>query len=249
MRVGTRVYYTLFLLLGVCSAAIADITVSDYRATASTNAFAPLDRSQYFDEDIIDNISPSIANASGDWTGTNVGGSAQTWHWIGIAKTDVLLNLSPMSLFVSGSGQFSHTIGTTPDFVGPSSQVITYAPSSNSAYVMQFTTEEEGSFSIDATLSRWTYVTLYSHTSQNDVYSKVNTSISPFVVDTSGVLPIGTYTLEIATNFGGTTNQGASNRTDTGSFTNFLFTVQVPEPAFGGALAFVALFLRRGSRS
>src|SRR5213595_148401 len=108
-------------LLSVASTASAAITVSSFDTQAQTNAYAPLDRSQYFATDDKPNTSPATANVSADWTGTNIGGSTTTWEMITSAYANTTTNMTPISLSITGAGSFSYTINTTTGFVEPTS--------------------------------------------------------------------------------------------------------------------------------
>jgi len=74
------------LVSELVSPALAGITVMEYRTVALTNAFARLSQTQYFEQETIVNVSPALAEVSGDWMGTNAGGSTNTWHWTGFAR-------------------------------------------------------------------------------------------------------------------------------------------------------------------
>src|SRR4051794_28559744 len=112
------------LLFFVCSLsasaqAFAAITVTSFTTTAETNAYAPFSKAQYFDQKTLTNVSPAVANVADDWTGTNVGGSTNTWHWIGGSHLESTTTFDATSLNVTAAGSFSYDMTTSSDFVDP----------------------------------------------------------------------------------------------------------------------------------
>src|SRR5262245_22068103 len=103
-------------LLGFVAPARGGITVSSYGASALTNAYAPLDRSAYFNEQDANNISPALADVSADWTGTNIAGATTTWHWAGSAHAVSTTTFDGKSLSLTGAGSFSYDLTTTAGF-------------------------------------------------------------------------------------------------------------------------------------
>src|SRR5690242_9098083 len=97
------------LVAGVCAAcgggvARAGITVTSFTTTAETNAYAPFSKAQYYDEQPLANVSPAVADVSADWTGTNVGGTTPTWHWVGASHTESSTSFDANVLTVTGAG-------------------------------------------------------------------------------------------------------------------------------------------------
>src|SRR4051794_38611416 len=109
------------LLCVVAGPAMAGLTVTSYQTVALTNAFAPLSQDQYFSQQTLANVSPAHAEVSGDWTGTNAGGSTPTWHWTGSAQITSSTAFDGSSLSVTGSGSFGHELTTTTEFIDPRS--------------------------------------------------------------------------------------------------------------------------------
>src|SRR5437867_11105752 len=128
-----RVYFA-FAVICSASLAVGGVTVSSFQTVALTNAYAPLDQSAYFDKQTITNISPAIANVSDDWTGTNVGGTATTWHWVGSAQNAITTSFSSSALTITGAGSFSYALTTTANFVDPTQVSSVYAPGSVADY-------------------------------------------------------------------------------------------------------------------
>src|SRR5438876_3559599 len=121
-------------ILGAIASARASITVTSYQTIALTNAYAPLDQSAYFDRKVLTNVSPAVADVSDDWTGTNIGGSTATWHWVGSAHTSSITTFSANSLTITGAGSFSYDLTTTAAFVEPTSVTTLYGPGSAANY-------------------------------------------------------------------------------------------------------------------
>src|SRR5438045_2125543 len=100
MRQFKAAFATVALMLGCAagSPAVARITVTSYTTAAGTNAYAPLSQDQYFDQKTLTNVSPAVADVSDDWTGTNIGGSTSTWHWIGSTQTSSVTTFTANTL-------------------------------------------------------------------------------------------------------------------------------------------------------
>lgn len=222
----------------------AAIVVSSYRAVASTNAFAPLDKSNYFDEHIVQNQPNVDISAFGDWVGTNYASSTNTWHWVGSARTKVTTHSEPTILTVSGLGSFSREMVTTIDFVSPSNETLLYGPRSASSYSIDFAVDESSRFALSTILGRFASVGIYSYALGSYLFVQGNAGVEPVEVSVDGELIPGSYSLGIGANYGGTIGVGQSQQLYKGSFTDFVFTVQVPEPSF--AVTFIlALGCRR----
>lgn len=225
--------FVVALLVGITISASAGIVISDYSTSASTNAFAPLDRSMYFNEQLVQNTSPAGAAASGDWNGTNIGGSTNTWHWIGSSHIDTVTTLDNESLTITAAGSFNWDISTTSDFYSPNRVETLFGPGSAAGYSCSFILDAPAIYTVKTQLNRYSYIKLSSVSDGQVVVTTLNISTIPVQVDTAGMLPAGEYLMTAGTNrFGLGFIEGANHEVRTGSFTNFLFTVQAPEPSF-----------------
>src|SRR5437868_5900688 len=94
----------LMSICGVAAPALAGITVTSYTTTAEQNAYAPFSQAQYFDKRTLTNTSPAVVDVSDNWTGTNVGGTTSTWHWVGASHIETTTAFAATSLTVTGAG-------------------------------------------------------------------------------------------------------------------------------------------------
>src|SRR4051812_7111369 len=97
-----RVLASLVLLISIVAPAGAGVTVSSYRTVAGTNAYAPLSQAMYFDKKTLNNTSPAVVDVADDWTGTNDGGSTNTWQWVGSAHVSTTTSFSSNNLTIMG---------------------------------------------------------------------------------------------------------------------------------------------------
>jgi hypothetical protein len=238
-----------FAALALCCVAAparAGINVASYQTVALTNAYAPLSQAQYFDRQARVNISPAVADVSDDWTGTNIGGSTPTWHWVGSAHTSTATTISADSLTITGAGSFSYDLTTTADFIDPTSAALLYTPGSAADFSSSFEISAPGTFSVQMQLSQFSLVHLDSQ-ENGIVFDRLNATTVPVPFGLSGTVPPGHYHLQAnASHAGPNLFPGQNHIAYSGSFDNFSFSVQVPEPASFAIV--IALALSRGRR-
>jgi hypothetical protein len=135
-----RGWWALFFIvvLGAVPAS-GQITVTSFTTTAGQNAYAPFSQAQYFDKKTLANASPATVDVSDDWTGTNVGGTTTTWHWVGASHIQTSTSFDTTSLTVTGAGSFSYDMTTTNDFVDPIRSGGVYTPAAGADYQCYFT--------------------------------------------------------------------------------------------------------------
>ena len=241
MRNISKVVAGLLVVAALASPTLAGITVTSYQTVALTNAYAPLSQAQYFERQALTNVSPAVAEVSGDWMGTNAGGSTITWHWVGSAQAATSTQFDTANLTVTGSGSFAHELTTTAEFVDPRSSTI-YAPSSAALYECTFTLDEAASYAIVAQLNQWSQVRLNTSLG-TDVFNYTNVTPNPTPVDLSGMIGAGQYRMLVATGVGAPNfPNGANHYARSGSFENLMFIVEVPEPSsFVNAIAIIGM--------
>lgn len=220
----------------------AGITVTSYQTVAGTNAFAPLSQAEYFQQQILTNVSPAVADVAGDWTGTNVGGTETTWHWIGAAHASTTTAFDCSSLTITADASFSWDISTTADFYDPGRVLSLYEPGSGANEQCHFSLDGPATYNLSVQLNRLSSVSLRSSAGQ--IVSRLNTGTGPVIVTSDGTLPAGDYQITIGTGLAGLGFiQGANHEVESGSFSDFMFSVQVPEPINAAIGPFVALLL------
>ena len=217
-------------ILGAIASARASITVTSYQTIALTNAYAPLDQSAYFDRQALTNTSPAVADVSDDWMGTNIGGTEPTWHWIGSAHTSTMTSLSANSLTISGTGSFSYDLTTTTGFVDPTQVTTVYGPAGGAGYESFFEINAPATYSVSVQLDQLSSITLASF--ENGIFfQRSNPSSLPVFVNLNGMIPLGHYDLRVGTGLGAPNlPNGINHYVASGSFSDFTFSVQLPEP-------------------
>src|SRR5262249_50770986 len=155
-----------------------------------------------FQQQILSNVSPAVADAAGDWMGTNFGGTVPTWHWIGSAHASTTTSFSANRLDIAGEGSFSWDITTTPDFFDPGLGVSLYEPGSAANELCHFLLEAPASYSVSVQLNHWSSVSLRS-TAGGQILSRVNTGSQPILLTSNGMLPTGDYQIVISTGLAG----------------------------------------------
>jgi hypothetical protein len=235
------------VVLGWLMPVRAGITVSRSDTIAQTNAYAPLDKSAYYAIDKKSFTSPATADVSQDWSGTNVGGLTNTWRMITSAHLATTALITQTSMMVSGSGAFNGDISTTEDFVDPTSVATLFAPKSAAGYNGFFTIDAPANYTLSGILGRDGGVSFTSI--QNGViYQKTYVGGLTFNVDQSGVIPPGDYQITASVGLGFSNFfPGINHEAESGSFDNFSFILQVPEPQHFFLAIFV--FLRFGRQS
>jgi hypothetical protein len=254
MGTSGRLKSALALLALTCGAAsFAGVTVDSYETFALTNAYASVSAEQYFLKQDIFGASPASADVSADWTGTNIRGTSTTWHWLGSSHTTSTTMLSPKGLSGAADGSFSFELLASDGFVDPGSQATLYEPAGSALYRAVFTVDTSASYVIAAELHKWSSVHLDRLTDHMAVVNRFNVSDSPMLVNLSGSIAPGQYQVSASSSFGAPNfGGGPFDYLASGSFKNFSFTVQVPEPLsmFAGAIMIALIGVsRRSNRS
>jgi hypothetical protein len=218
------------VVLGGLTPVRAGITVSTSDTGAQTNAYAPLDKSAYYAIDQKSFTSPATADVAQDWVGTNVGGSTNTWHMVASAHINTTTSIAANSYTVTASGSFSYSISTTADFIDPTTVTTIFIPADSAGYQGIFTIDVPGTYVLSATLGHHTGVSLSSFTT-GTVYNKLYSGAQTFTVSQFGTIPAGMY--QVTASEGSATSflPGENEFADAGSFSDFSFSLQVPEPS------------------
>jgi hypothetical protein len=240
---------SLMLMLGVAAPAMATLTVTSFDTQAQTNAYAPLDRSAYFDTNDQPNISPASASVSDDWSGTNIGGSTNTWHMVTSANISTTTTIDANSLTITGGGVFSYDLSTTAGFIDPTRVTTVYTPGANAGFGCSFTIDKPENYTLTAQLNHLGSVSLTS-SGGGIVFQQLNLGTTSQLVNASGVLSPGQYLIGVGANNYGPSGlpNGVNHIVTSGSLSNFSFTVQVPEPTgFVLAVLIPVMLARRPS--
>jgi hypothetical protein len=219
------------LMLTLVSPALAGITVTSYSTVALTNAWAPVGGTQYFERQELLNVSPAFAQTSGDWMGTNAGGSTNTWHYVGSAEIISTTTFDSNKFTVATAGSFGYEITTTADFVDPRSSTV-FTPGAAASYNGFFTADVPVAYSMNGQLNQRSRVQLNSvGGGVGIVFDQSNPTPNPISLDLTGTLPPGQYRILINASLGASNlPNGVNNYARSGSFQDVVFTVQVPEP-------------------
>lgn len=217
------------LVAALAPPARAGITVTSYRTVAQVNGYAPVSQAQYYAEQRLENVSPALAEVSGDWMGPNAGGTTNTWHYVGSARSASTTTFNADSLTVTGDASFAYTVDTTPDFIDPGGPTV-FRPGAAANYNGFFDTDVSTSYAITARLFQWGRVRLNS-LDGSAVFDQTNATTTPLDVSFSGTIPAGAYLVRITASLGaGNLPSGVNHFEAGGGFENATFTVQVPEP-------------------
>jgi hypothetical protein len=223
-----HVSISIAIMLMCAPPALAGITVASYSTTAGVNAWAPVGGTDYIEIESLENISPAAADASADWTGTNVGGSTTTWRFVGTAQATSNTTFDSNSLTVTGAGSFAYDITATADFINPSSASI-FSPGAGANYEGFFNTDVPLTYSISGQLNLRGRVRLNS-LSGLVVFDQRNSTSTPLVVNFAGTISPGDYQVRFTTGLGAPNLPNGVNHFEaSGSYENVTFTVQVPE--------------------
>jgi len=236
MGIGLARLAVITLVLGSCAVPVrAGITVTSYRTTAGTNAFAPVGGSQYIDQQILTNVSPAHASGSGDWVGPNAGGSANTWHWIGAAQLSMSTTFDSSMLSITGAGNFAHELTTTSEFVDPRSASV-FSPGSGADYQCAVSVDTSAAYTITVLLGQWGKVSL-SSSQTGFIFNETNFAASPRLVQFSGTIPPGNFAVRANAGLAiENLSPGLHHVEYSGGFDNLDFVLQVPEPGVTGFL-------------
>jgi hypothetical protein len=238
----------ILFVSALASPALAGITVTSYQTLALTNAFAPLSQTEYFAQQTLANVSPALAEVSGDWMGTNAGGSSNTWHFVGSSRATSTSAFDADSYTVTAAASFTYELNTTAEFIDPRSSGI-YTPGGGANYDGFFVTDITTTYAISVELRQWSKV-FFGSFEAGFIFNEINHSPTPRFVQLSGSIPPGHYQIGAsaglaAPNF----PNGVNHFTANGSFVDMTFTVQVPEPnTLGVLIAIIGNALRRRKR-
>jgi len=228
----------LAMLLAGASTALAGITVTSYKTLARVNGYAPVSQTEFFEEQTFDNASPAAASVSGDWMGTNAGGSTSTWHFVGSAQASTATSFDQVSMRVTASAAFAYNVETTAAFVDPGG-VNTFRPGAAANYDAFFAVDAPTDFVVSGALNQWSQVRP-STSSGVTVFNYVNITPAPLAIGASATIPAGSYRILMATGVGAPNfPDGVNTYSRSGGFDNVVFAGQVPEPN----LLFIAIFV------
>ena len=199
MRYHPRIW-TGLLVWALASPALAGITVTDYRTVALTNAFAPLSQNQYFAQETLVNVSPALAEVSGDWMGTNAGGTTITWHFVGSSRATSTTAVDADSYTVTAAGSFAYEINTTADFIDPRSSSI-YAPGGAANYRGFFELDGPATYTVSVQLNQDSGVSLGSFET-GFIFDHFNAGNIPVLFQMTGTIPAGRYQILATTGLG-----------------------------------------------
>jgi len=228
--------------------ALGGLVVTSYRTVAQTNGYAPVSQAQYFAEQRLENVSPALAEVSGDWTGPNADGTPDTWHFVGTSGSTSTTTITTDSYTVLAAASFLYTLDTTTDFIDPAS-VSTFAPAGAANYRGSFTLDVPAAYTITSRLNQWSRVRLNRLGGGPEIFDASNVNVVPQFVSLAGTIPPGQYQFLATTGLSlGNLFNGVNDIDRSGSFENLIFSVRVPEPSifgFGGAVGAALLECRR----
>ena len=232
---------------GIVSSARAGVTVTSIDTQAQANAYAP-DQQTYFADDDHPNVSPASASVSDNWSGTNIGGSETTWNMVASAQIVTTTTATPTNLNITGSGSFAYNISTTAGFVDPTTVMTLFGPEAAGDYQCYFTLDAPAAYTLNASLMGSSEV-YFASFQTGLIFQKDQFAASTILASQSGTIPAGSYEIRGNASFGGPTPLGANtNIKESGSITNFLFSVQVPEPTFLAAILGLSVYIARRER-
>jgi hypothetical protein len=237
------------VVVALASPALAGITVTSYQTVGQVNGYAPTSQTKFFEQQTLTNISPAHAEVSGDWMGTNAGGSTITWHYVGSAQTTSTTSFDSDSLTVTAAGSFAYTVDTTAEFVDPGSSTI-FRPGAAANYEALFNTDVPTTYTISAQLNLRGRVRLSSF-EHGVEFDRFNPSPTPIIVNLGGTIAPGRYHILVTASLGAPNlPNGVNHFSASGSYENVVFTVRVPEPsALGAVIAIIALTVGGRGRS
>ena len=230
------------LVCAVAQVVRAGITVSSFDTYAQANAYAPLNKSSYFTTDDNQNVSPATCDVSEDWTGTNVGGTDTTWHMLATAHAASTTTVTPNAFSMTGAGSFSYDITTTATFSEPLQHASLYIPGAVSSVGSVFVIDTPSNYTLSVRLNRLGGVYFASFAEGGVILNQSNFSSIPKIVSISGTIAPGQYQIGVTAKDGGPTGlpDGVNHIIRDGSFGDFAFSLQLPEPT---VTAISALFV------
>lgn len=222
----------IFLSIGAAQAS-GGLVVTSYNTLASANGYAPVSREEYFAEQQLDNVSPAIAEVSGDWTGPNANGTPNTWHFVGNARATSTTTITPDSYTAEASASFAYTVDTTAAFSDPSSTSI-FGPGATAQYNGYFETDVPLIYTLTCQLNQRGRAYLLSF--QGTLHFNFsNPNTTPQMVNLTGTIPAGRYRFFAGSGLGAANlPSGVNQYVRSGSVEALTFSVRVPEPVVGG---------------
>ena len=231
----------------MASPALGGLVVTSYRTVAQTNGYAPVSQAQYFAEQRLENVSPAVAEVSGDWTGPNADGTPDTWHFRGTSRATSTTTVTADGYTVEASASFAFQLDTTAAFIDPASVSI-FAPGATSNYNGFFDTDVPLVYSITAQLNQRGRVRL-NQIGGPEIFDENNLNLVPRLLNLAGIIPSGRYQFLATTGFGvPNLPNGINHRAANGGLESLIFTVRVPEPRLLGFAAPVVAMIPRRQR-
>ena len=234
-------------LCALASPALGGLVVTSYRTVAQTNGFAPVSQAQYFAEQRLENVSPALAEVSGDWTGPNADGTPDTWHFVGSSRATSTTTITPDNYTVEAAASFAYVINTTSAFVDPRSTSI-FGPGGAASYNGFFEADVPLSYTIAAQLNQRGRVRLSQiGVGGGEIFDENNVDVTPRLLHFSGTIQPGQYRFLATTGLGAMNlSNGINAYARSGSFESLVFSVRVPEPnMIGFGTVLVAMLIRR----
>jgi hypothetical protein len=228
--------------------ASAGITVTSYQTVAETNGYAPSLQGPYFAQQTLENLSPALAEVSGDWTGPNADGTPDTWHFVGTSQASSTTAFDANSYTVTAAGSFVYELNTSADFVDPRPSV--FSPGGAANYRGFFAIDTAARYVLSIRLNQYSGVSLGSFES-GFIFNQFNSSANPVMVQFTGTIAAAHYQI-LATTGTGPANlpNGINHESASGSFEDLTFVVQVPEPtAFTVGVTIVLGLMRMRTRN
>jgi hypothetical protein len=139
--------------------------------------------------------------------------------------------LTGSTLTITDAGSFTYNLTTTSDFVDPTQVATLYAPGAGGDYQCYFSVDAPAAYDLTMRLDGFSLVQFFSVSTGTLIYSRVKSGGLPIIVSTSGTIPVGDYGVRVNASFGPPIlPPGVNQSSGSGSFSNFTFSVSVPEP-------------------
>lgn len=243
MRMGCR-WLGVALVLTAAAPALGGLVVTTYRSVAQTNGYAP-SFTQYYVEQRLEEVTPALAEVSGDWMGPNADGTPNTWHFVGTSRATSTTTITADSYTVEAAASFSYSLDTTADFVDPSSISI-FSPAGAASYRGFFEIDVPAAYTITAQLNQHGRVRL-NQIGGPEIFDESNSNPVPHNLSLAGTVPPGRYQFWAVAGLGlGNLFNGVHHIEHSGGFENVFFTVRIPEPeVLGIGAAVVAMMANR----
>jgi hypothetical protein len=226
------------------------VTVSSYDTQAQANSYAPLDKSAYYTDHSQHNASPASGDVNEDWSGTNVGGSENTWRMTASVHASSTTIFDSNSLTITGAGSFAYNITTTAGFSEPLQHATLFTPGASAGFGAVFTIDRPATYTLSVVLSGISGISFASFT---DGYLLNQTHLGSIakLVTMNGTLQPGQYQIGVGGNAHGPSGlpDGVNAVTKSGAFDSFTFNAQVPEPTCALMLCLLWLGVRRADSS